>query len=383
MFENPTNTPVADTPGRLKITFILPFAALTGGVRVVALYATELAARGHDVRVVSQPAATPRLKERVKALLQGSKPSAPVASTLFTPLGDRHKILPDCRPVTAADVEDADFIVATWWETAEWVAKLPASKGRKLYLLQGYEMFPNMPHERVAATYSAGLHMMAVSSFVRDTISRKHGVTGIDLQLNGVDTAHFDTSSRERGAPLTVGFMFQHTAIKNMPLALEAIRRARDIIPDLNVIAFGANPANEFHPLPDYVRLEVAPPQQRIPEIYASCDAWIVPSIEEGFGLPLLEAMACRTPVLATRFGASEDIVADGHNGWLLPHDPDAFVEKLLLLDRMPASEWKRMSDAARATALSWDWAGRVDAFEEKLRILDAKARPLAEACMA
>ncbi|HEY9598179.1 MAG TPA: glycosyltransferase family 1 protein, partial [Cyanophyceae cyanobacterium] len=39
----------------MKITFVLPFAGLSGGIRVVAIYAERLRKRGHDVLVVSLP----------------------------------------------------------------------------------------------------------------------------------------------------------------------------------------------------------------------------------------------------------------------------------------------------------------------------------------
>ena len=49
------------------------------------------------------------------------------------------------------------MVIATWWETAEWVNDFPASKGRKFYLIQHHEIHPYLPLERVQATsdYSA------------------------------------------------------------------------------------------------------------------------------------------------------------------------------------------------------------------------------------
>jgi len=351
----------------MKITFVLPFAGLTGGIRVVSVYAKALAERGHDVRVVSQPNAPASLRDRLRAVVYRRKLNVHVGTSLFAPLGDRHKILETCRPATADDLEDADVVVATWWETAEWVAKLPPSKGRKVYLLQDYEMFPHLPHDRIAATYHAGFKMIAVSSYIRKTISENHGATDIDLVLNGVDTQHFDAPPRDRNSSVKIGFLYQRGERKNMPLALEIVRKAKARIPGLEVVAFGSSPPPHDDPLPDHVKFESAPPQSRIPSIYASCDAWILPSRKEGFGLPLLEAMACRTPVLATRFGASEDIIVNGCNGWLLPSDAEAFVDKIALVRQMPHADWKRMSEQARATAITWQWKTRVDQFEQRL----------------
>ena len=120
----------------MKITFVIPYAGLSGGIRVVAIYAALLAERGHEVRVISRPARKAPIGRRIKDFLRGRK-RAPLPSTpLLAGLGARHKVLDRRRPVTAQDVEDGDVVIATWWDTAEAVAALPASKGRKFYTLK-------------------------------------------------------------------------------------------------------------------------------------------------------------------------------------------------------------------------------------------------------
>ncbi|MDP1872161.1 MAG: glycosyltransferase [Gallionella sp.] len=53
------------------------------------------------------------------------------------------------------------------------------------------------------------------------------------------------------------------------------------------------------------------------------CDIYVQPSISEGFGLALVEAMGCSLPVIATCVGGAPEIIFDGKNGWLL-HDSSA-----------------------------------------------------------
>ena len=73
------------------------------------------------------------------------------------------------------------------------------------------------------------------------------------------------------------------------------------------------------HDLPKNLDFSLRPPQDQIPHIYRKSDCWIVSSITEGFGMPGLEAAACRCPVVTTRCGGPEDYVQDGVSGYLVP----------------------------------------------------------------
>lgn len=67
-----------------------------------------------------------------------------------------------------------------------------------------------------------------------------------------------------------------------------------------------------------------------LPSWYSAADALLLPSHSEGFSRTIPEAMACGTPVLASRITGSEDHVQDGVNGWLYPaHDPAALAQVL------------------------------------------------------
>ena len=54
-------------------------------------------------------------------------------------------------------------------------------------------------------------------------------------------------------------------------------------------------------------------------ELIRQCHVYVQPSISEGFGLALVEAMGCGVPVIATAVGGAPEIIKDGETGWLLP----------------------------------------------------------------
>ena len=72
---------------------------------------------------------------------------------------------------------------------------------------------------------------------------------------------------------------------------------------------------------------------ERLPLFYSAADVCVVPSFYESFGLVALEAMACGTPVVASRVGGLAGTVRDGETGYLIPwRCPEPFAERLELL---------------------------------------------------
>jgi len=75
--------------------------------------------------------------------------------------------------------------------------------------------------------------------------------------------------------------------------------------------------------------------REDVPECLAALDLFVLPSLNEGMGRVLLEAMAVGCPVVATRVGGIPDIVAHGTTGLLVPPQDDrALAEAILTLLR-------------------------------------------------
>ena len=76
-----------------------------------------------------------------------------------------------------------------------------------------------------------------------------------------------------------------------------------------------------------------AQPQERLRLFYAAADATVMPSYYESFGMVALEAMACGSPVIASRVGGLTTTVRDGVTGFLVPEgDAAALAERVALL---------------------------------------------------
>lgn len=73
--------------------------------------------------------------------------------------------------------------------------------------------------------------------------------------------------------------------------------------------------------------------QDTLPYYYSAAEVVVMPSRYESFGMVALEAMACGTPVIASRVGGLAYLVKDGETGYFVPsQDADALAEKLRLL---------------------------------------------------
>jgi D-inositol-3-phosphate glycosyltransferase len=84
------------------------------------------------------------------------------------------------------------------------------------------------------------------------------------------------------------------------------------------------------HTLLDRITFVGSVPHTDLPIYYHAADVVAVPSFYESFGLVAVEAMACGTPVVASRAGGLAFTVDDGQTGYLVPHnDPDALAARL------------------------------------------------------
>jgi len=194
----------------------------------------------------------------------------------------------------------------------------------------------------------------------------------------------------ERPAPSPAGprapYLFVGTLEprKNLPRLLEAYRRLLDAprhpdappLPDLVLVGgrgwldsplrgpLAALQAN------GRVRLEGYCGPERLWELYGSARALLFPSLHEGFGFPILEAMAAGLPVLTADRGAMREVAGDA----ALLVDPLDVAGLAAAMERIHADERLRADLIARGTARAraWNWERTAEATVEVYRRLVA-----------
>jgi glycosyltransferase involved in cell wall biosynthesis len=352
----------------VRITFVLPFAGLAGGMRVIAIYAERLQRRGHTVFLVSTPVDMP-LRRKVKSFVLGRGwPGSRPERSHFDGINVEHKILERVRSVVDADVPDADVVLASYYTTAYGVQQLSPSKGAKAIFIQNYEVEEGKPNPRLDATWRMPMHKITISQWLVDFAREKFGDGVVSHVPNSVDTIQFNAAPRGKNRVPTVGLLYNTFSLKGCTTSFRALKEVKKAIPSLRLICFGAEPPSLRLPLPRFAEYHFRPPQDKLKDLYAQCDVWLCGSNVEGFHLPPLEAMACRCPVVSTRVGGPLDIIREGVNGHLVDvKDANALAARAVRVLSLPETEWKQMSDAALQTAIGYTWENATDLFEKAL----------------
>lgn len=340
----------------MRITFVVPLLEASGGARIIAGHAQRLATKGHEVTVVSKRQVL-SLRQKASIFLGHSVPLLSPNRSHVALAGIPFKIAARRGPVTQWDVPDADVIVATWWETAEWISKMPRAKGTKVHFIQGYEAFPGIPTELVDAAWQLPTTKIAVAQWLVDLGRERFGIEEIALVPNSVDSSFLGTEARSMSTSPTVGFLFHNAVSKDVPTSLAAIKRLKQLQPNVHIVSFGSVKPRPGE-IPNYVEFYHLPSQEEIANIYARCNAWLSTSRSEGFNLPPLEAMASGCPAVCAKTGRPLEVIESGVNGYLVEQgDVVGFTDALVRIVSLPDREWRQMSDAARRSVAypTWD----------------------------
>lgn len=202
--------------------------------------------------------------------------------------------------------------------------------------------------------------VMVASSFTRRTLEQAPGPFtkpvhvipyGAPLSLEAAPAAPV-----VRRGPLRVLFVGSLGQRKGLSYLLEAVRMLGSGV-ELTLV--GTKTAEMCAPLNAALGLHrwiPTLPHDLVLREMSRHDVFVFPSLFEGFGLVLLEALAQGLPVIATPNTAGPDLIEDGASGFIVPiRSAQAIAEKLDLLARDPALLCA-MKVAARQTALRYTW---------------------------
>jgi glycosyltransferase involved in cell wall biosynthesis len=176
----------------------------------------------------------------------------------------------------------------------------------------------------------------------------------------GVDTLAFEQRKQPppQSGPLRVVYVGSIIQRKGLSYLFEAVRALGRHNVRLTLYTRGTIDQELYGHFPDLqpeIRIGLSG-RQLAQELHRG-EVFVLPSLSEGFGLVVLEAMACGLPVIASDHTGAPDVVVDGKHGFIIPiRDPGAIVEKLAWgLDHR--ADLAAMGDAAAAQARLFTWA--------------------------
>lgn len=110
------------------------------------------------------------------------------------------------------------------------------------------------------------------------------------------------------------------------------------------------------------VRLLGHLPDEDLPALYSGARGVVYPSLYEGFGLPVLEAMACGAPVASSRIDVLMEITCDRLISFN-PEDPHELATQLRILRDLSPADRQKMAEWSLARAAEYSWAKSADCF--------------------
>jgi len=309
---------------RLTVNYLLEDTVLFGGVKVVFRQADLLARCGHHVRVVTT-GGTPQWHDLEAELVR-------------VPAMRRDHVPP------------ADIVVATYWTTIEPALTMDA--GEMVHYCQGFEgsyTHNRDQHPLIDAVYGHPLPAMVVAPHLATLLGARFGRPARTV-LQPLESffrplAVWRRPRRPAAKPRILVTSPFEIDWKGVRTALEAVRRLRRRGSNCELVRLSQWPlsnderaileADEFH-------CHLRPAD--VVRLMRSCHLLLAPSWQqEGFGLPVLEAMACGVPTVASDIDAFRDWT-DGAAPLVPAEDPDALAEAAFEVLRSP-SRWRELRD--------------------------------------
>ena len=212
----------------------------------------------------------------------------------------------------------------------------------------GERAYRRFSYERPARSADA---VITISNFAQRSIVEHLGIAPEKVHVIplGVDTAGFVPNLGERENFLL--YPARPWAHKNHRRLIEAVEVLRREDPELRLVLTGGE-LEKLGELPDWVDARGLVPLEELRDLYRRARMLVFPSRYEGFGLPLLEAMASGCPVAASNAGSIPEVCGDA----AVFFDPES-VEGIVAAVRTASERtaWLQQAGLARVREFSWD----------------------------
>lgn len=234
---------------------------------------------------------------------------------------------------------------------AAWLARVPVRIGEEI----GIPSHGTRARKIFAQVYRIAHRVVGISEAVTRWLIQSGEVPTKKATriYNPVALQQYSAPGSGGAGVFRIGFVGRLEPVKNPIALLEALQLIINsgIIAELWLVGDGS----ERGKLEDYVRVHGLCDQVKMlgfqpnPSVaMRECDVYVQPSISEGFGLALVEAMGLGMPVIATAVGGAPEVIEHGRTGWLLEGaTPEAIGEAIGHVARMTSVDREAVGRAA------------------------------------
>lgn len=290
----------------MKITFISPHLKISGGVRIVLMYANLLAHKNHSVTVIVR--SQNKLRRTVANIFQIGRPNW---------IRDFKPKVIRVEDVVEKNIPEADILLASSYRDILKTADLPLDKGEKFYLVQHDERLYHGDRDRVENGYLTDTNKIVVASWLKEMFKNEFNQEAV-LLINPIDTNLFHPLDNKRqGNDVRILLMHHDYEWKGTKEGVKIVQKLKKKYPQIKLIIFGVRQEQIEYPSDEYY---YKLPQNKLAELYSNCDIFLCPSWDEGFGLPSVEAMACRCALVTYDNGGSRDYAYDNKTAMVAKH---------------------------------------------------------------
>jgi glycosyltransferase involved in cell wall biosynthesis len=307
----------------MKLSFLLPGDNYSGGVRVTMQMGNCLLERGHDVRIAHRTGRRfsrrwfRTLATTAKLRSCGIRPTRWLSC--FKGKTEPFVGLNDLR------FEDGEILIAVG---ADAIGELSGLDRNTLKLRYCHGLVEQGP-DQMRKVWGGPMPTIVVSPGLLPRLEEYCQGPILGIVPNGICHNEYFVENRMRDG---IGLIFSQHPIKGPEVAAALVRALAEKFPQIPRYIFGAcRRANAFASC-EYTRY---PSIAQAREIYNRTKIWLVTSRDEGFCLPMLEAMACGCAVITSRHTNAADLIQDGVNGFTVPYGDVAgylnLIERLLV----------------------------------------------------
>jgi glycosyltransferase involved in cell wall biosynthesis len=308
-----------------RVTFVLPQGSgFSGGVRVTVEMANKLLIQGYKVRIAFHRISILSFdyyKKMIKTILVAIKLIINRQKNNW--LHEFKGKIVHFTDLNNLQFTDGEVVIAVGLMTVKFVANLKMN----VYKIRYCHGLQEQNNELMLQAWEPDMATITVTEKLVSKIKELTKNENIKVIPNGIDLQQYFVEDYERNG---IGTIYNNYYIKNPEFVINLMNVLKKEFSQVPQYLFGINKKPKELAHCNYYRYPLI---KKAREFYNRSKIWLIASRNEGFSLPILEAMACGCAVISTEHAGALELIKHGINGYIVPVDNiNEFLKYIYLL---------------------------------------------------